>query len=122
MFYMHEYRYEDESDAGFAFDCDENGNIDIDNMCDEAVKNLEACRAGEKDGKKLTDIGVQSYGKPDVLCSCGSKEPRYELVDARGIFCAYVCTQCEEAVKAKYRPDIFEDGDYWADEPIEEDY
>jgi hypothetical protein len=55
-------------------------------------------------------------------CPCGSGEPRYILYDARGIGCGYVCEKCEAKARAKYRPDIFTDSQYWADEPIEEDY
>ena len=55
------------------------------------------------------------------LCPCGSGETRHELVDARGIFCAFVCDQCEPAKRAKFRPEIFTDGAYEADEPIEGD-
>ncbi len=53
-------------------------------------------------------------------CGCGSGLPRRDLVDARGIFCAYVCDKCEKKVQAKYRPDIFTDANYWTDEPVEE--
>jgi len=55
------------------------------------------------------------------LCNCGSGLARHELTDARGIFCAYVCSTCESKVRARYRPDIFTDSNYWHDEPIEED-
>ena len=41
------------------------------------------------------------------LCHCGSGEPRRELVDARGIFCTFVCDKCEKAKRAGFRPDIF---------------
>lgn len=58
-------------------------------------------------------------GRP---CNCGSREERYELMDARGIFCAYVCEKCEDEVRAKYRPEIFEDGDYECDEYVNDDY
>jgi hypothetical protein len=54
-------------------------------------------------------------------CPCGSGEPRQELYDARGIFCAFVCSQCEKTKRAGFRPDIFTDNNYWADEPIEGD-
>lgn len=57
----------------------------------------------------------------DKLCPCGSGLSRYELVDARGISCGYVCTDCEAAKRAKYRMDIFNDRNYWADEEIEEE-
>lgn len=54
-------------------------------------------------------------------CPCGSGQPRRELRDARGIFCAFVCARCEADKRARYRPEIFEDAAYEADEPIEED-
>ena len=41
-------------------------------------------------------------------CSCGSGLPRYELLDAAGIFCAYVCDFCEEEKKSKFNPTIFD--------------
>lgn len=56
-------------------------------------------------------------------CPCGSGKDKYALNDARGIFCCYVCEDCEEEKKSHYRPEIFTDGNYEADEPIEpEDY
>ena len=47
-------------------------------------------------------------------CNCGSGLERYELVDADGIFCKFVCEKCEEAEMKKYNPKIFTD---WYDEP-----
>ena len=55
-------------------------------------------------------------------CACGSNKERFPLHDARGIFCAYVCDDCEKEKKSQYRPEIFTDGNYWADEPIEEEW
>lgn len=55
------------------------------------------------------------------LCPCGSGEPRRELVDARGIFCTFVCDKCEKQKRAKFRSDIFTDSQYWTDEPVEEE-
>jgi hypothetical protein len=54
-------------------------------------------------------------------CPCGSGEPREELVDARGIFCTFVCSACEAEKRRGYRADIFEDPGYECDEPIEAD-
>ncbi len=54
-------------------------------------------------------------------CPCGSGQfpiPRY---DARGIFLCYVCEKCEEMQMSKYRPDVLVDGNYWHDEPIDDD-
>jgi hypothetical protein len=47
--------------------------------------------------------------------------PKRALVDARGIFCCYVCDSCEKDRRATFRPEIFEDAGYEADEPIEDD-
>ena len=41
------------------------------------------------------------------------------LYDARGIFCCYVCDECEQSKRARYRPEIFTDPNYWTDEPVE---
>ncbi len=49
-------------------------------------------------------------------------DARWILYDARGISCGYVCALCEDARRATYRPDIFDDSDYPANEPIDEDY
>jgi len=40
-------------------------------------------------------------------CSCGSGKPRYDLVDAAGVFCTYVCEDCEEKKRSNYDPRIF---------------
>jgi hypothetical protein len=56
--------------------------------------------------------------------ACASKthnEQRYPLDDARGIFCASVCDNCEDEVRKRYRADIFEDSNYWSDEAVEAD-
>lgn len=54
-------------------------------------------------------------------CPCGSGEWRGELYDARGIFCAFICDHCEAEKRLRYRPEIFLNPKYWADEDIEED-
>jgi hypothetical protein len=58
---------------------------------------------------------------PERTCSCGSGKPRRVLEDARGIFVAYVCDECEKRIKAQYRPDIFLDPNYPCDEQVEEE-
>jgi hypothetical protein len=45
-----------------------------------------------------------SEGQP---CGCGSGLPRRSLLDGNGLFCAYVCTQCEDRVRARYRPETW---------------
>jgi hypothetical protein len=43
----------------------------------------------------------------EKLCTCGSRRPRYPLVDAAGIFCTYVCEKCEYWARMQYNPSIF---------------
>ena len=54
-------------------------------------------------------------------CPCGSGQPSRWLYDARGIECCRVCDQCEARQAAKYRPEVMNDPNYEADEPIEEE-
>jgi hypothetical protein len=58
--------------------------------------------------------------KPAKPCPCGSGKDRHELVDARGIFCCFYCDKCEAEKRARYRPDVLTDPNYWADEPIDD--
>lgn len=56
-------------------------------------------------------------------CSCGSGLTKHDLTDARGIFCGYVCSECEKRKRDTYNADIFENTQYETDETIEpEDY
>ena len=55
-------------------------------------------------------------------CPCGSGLPRRDLTDARGIYCTVICDECEDVKRSAFRFDVFEDPQYWADEPICEDY
>lgn len=41
-------------------------------------------------------------------CHCGSGLPRFEIVDAAGIFCAFACDKCEDEKRAKFDPRIFD--------------
>lgn len=41
--------------------------------------------------------------------------------DGRGFALCRVCYGCKAAKLARYRPEVLTDGDYWADEQIEED-
>ena len=54
-------------------------------------------------------------------CYCGSGKYREALYDARGIYCGQCCEDCEAELRAKFRPEIFTDSRYYADEAIEED-
>lgn len=57
----------------------------------------------------------------DRTCPCGSGLEREELLDARGIFCCYICDRCHKQAEMKYRPDVLTDPDYWHDEPIDDE-
>lgn len=54
-------------------------------------------------------------------CRCGSGKPRYELLDAARIFCAYVCVDCEEERAKHFRPEIFDYDSRYARTGEEED-
>jgi len=64
------------------------------------------------DGKTICLDCGQECEPAAPKCTCGSNKERYPLEDARGIFCAYVCEDCEEEVKGRYRPEVFEDSHY----------
>lgn len=51
----------------------------------------------------------------------GVRQSTWIIYDARGIPCGRVCHLCEEKVRAKYRPEIFSNPNYEADEQIEPD-
>lgn len=60
--------------------------------------------------------------KAPRACHCGSGEMSYIVWDARGIPVGKACVKCEEKLRAKYRPEIFTDGNYDThDERVEED-
>jgi hypothetical protein len=52
---------------------------------------------------------------------CGSGQSRYDLIDARGIFCCYVCDICKPSKASRYRIEVLEDPDYDCDEEIDDD-
>jgi hypothetical protein len=64
---------------------------------------------------------MSNLDRRERLCNCGSGKVRCSLEDARGIFCVYVCDDCEDEIKRKYRPEIFDNPRYEHDEPIEEE-
>ena len=45
----------------------------------------------------------------------------WEEYDARGIYLCRVCPKCVKAKLATYRPEVLNNSNYLADEPIEED-
>lgn len=78
---------------------------------------------GTFDHGELEDIRLeQEASSVEHPCPCGSGNESWWLNDARGIPCSRVCDDCEEQVQAKYRPEIFEDPNYYCEERIEDDY
>lgn len=57
--------------------------------------------------------------KPECAGTHRKGDGSWWLKDARGIECARVCGKCEAFKMAGYRPEIFTNASYWADEPIE---
>lgn len=54
-------------------------------------------------------------------CRCGSGEPRYELLDAAGIFCTFVCSRCEATRMKEFKPAIFSETGRYASTGDEQD-
>ena len=54
-------------------------------------------------------------------CSCGSGKERRELLDAAGIFCTFICDDCEEEKRSRFRSIIFDPDSTYAATGDEED-
>ena len=59
--------------------------------------------------------------RPCFKCDPETPTDIYELKDARGISCGLVCEKCAPEWIKSYRPEIFYNGSYSHDEPLEED-
>lgn len=116
--YRRSFVWKHEPGSGFDFPCDKEGNVELDKMSSAARGNYNACINGDY---IMIDEGVKTYQSKNRLCRCGSLKYPYELRDARGIFVSRVCFDCESEVRSRYRPEIFEDMNYEANEPIEPD-
>lgn len=55
------------------------------------------------------------------LCPCGSGHERWELRDARGLFCCFVCQDCAARKRLAFRPEIFTDPNYVTEEAIDDE-
>jgi hypothetical protein len=64
---------------------------------------------------------TEHVARDPKLCFCNSGLPRHELIDARGIFCTFVCDACEDRRMKEFDVSIFRVDTYPQDEPIEED-
>lgn len=114
--YRREFEYAD-GGGGFGFDCDAAGVPSL--RFPAAASNWQACLSGAVNGLPVVDRGLVKRTYEIRVCHCGSGERPYWMHDARGIPVANVCNQCYESVKARYRPEIFEDSGYECDERIE---
>lgn len=70
--YQHHFDWEGKVNHGFAFECDENGNIDTEKKAPVALENYRKCVSGEY---KVVDRGIQrhvhTYREPRVgRCAC----------------------------------------------------
>ncbi len=54
-------------------------------------------------------------------CTCGSNEPRRELIDVAGNFCTFICDACEDDKIKRYDPSIFDSHSSYAVTGEEED-
>jgi hypothetical protein len=71
-----EFRYLEDSGAGFGFNCNERGQVDITTMNDAAFANYRGCLAGNVNGKAVYCDGIREwknrYTEPgEGRCSCG---------------------------------------------------
>lgn len=101
--------------SGFSFPCDKEGNVDPDRPS-ESQENLRKCLNGTYN---VRCCGVETYVHRERLCSCGSGAYPEDVYDARGIFVARVCDECRKEKLRGYRPEIFEESDYWVDEDVD---
>lgn len=114
--YDHVFDWSKSPGSGFAFPCDENGNVQ--GLKPAGRENYEKCISGEYD---VVDKGIRKLERVIPLCPCGSLQHFDDVHDARGIFVARVCEKCKREKLSKYRPEIFTDSNYIANEPIEPD-
>lgn len=105
--------------GGYSFPCDEEGNILFDDIQPAGAENARKCLAEKMPGYHKGKI--RPWHNTINFCQCGSKEIPYDLNDARGIYAGKVCSKCEEEKKSHFRPEIFTNMRYHADEPIEPD-
>ncbi len=78
-FYLKTYVYAADKGCGYSFNCDENGNIDIESMNPDAKANYECCLAGvDERGERIKFNGVRQSEHSWIedaigLCDCGEE-------------------------------------------------
>lgn len=75
----------------------------------------------EREIEKMNEVEdvITAHGQYHWPCICGSGKPSWPESDARGIPLGRVCEDCMEEKLGSYRPEVLEDPNYEADEPIE---
>lgn len=58
---------------------------------------------------------MRSWIEPRKTCPCGSGHFRSEMYDAKGYFCTFYCSVCEREKRAKFKPEIFTDSNYFTE-------
>lgn len=75
--HMRHFAWADQLGAGFSFDCDADGVVDVAKLNPVAARSYAACLTGTVDGRKILDKGVRTsttrYREPAVgRCDCGT--------------------------------------------------
>lgn len=68
----------DHPGSGFAYDCDEHGNVDRSKLSATGLRNLDECLGGSVDGRALVSHGVcprprSWYNSGSIRCRCGAE-------------------------------------------------
>jgi hypothetical protein len=72
------FDYVDQPGSGFWFPCDEQGQVDVDQLHPCARESYQGCLSGAVDGKPMADKGVRkienTYHEPAIgECVCGAE-------------------------------------------------
>jgi hypothetical protein len=83
--HMRVFDYAGGRDWGFAFDCDEQGNLSSDPMNLAARDNYAKCLTGTVDGRRVVDRGIQreewtSRELGVIRCACGAELELYMVM------------------------------------------
>ncbi len=76
------YEWDDDPGAGFGFECDSQGHVDIENLNPAARENYESCLRGVVRGEKVHFVKIfhdqWTYNHPRVIrCTCGEEVVLY---------------------------------------------
>lgn len=106
--YFIEYRWRDDQGAGFWFDCNQDGDINFNEMSEAAMENYEKCESGEYDVEYLgLQRIVDRIVHPRIgQCSCG-EEVRLEYFTNHCDKCGQYYSSHGQALK---------DPKYWGEE------